>query len=131
MSVWSFFLVAPSVLWMVYRHIRRERLDKILDRRAICHDEKFWIDHYPRYQSTRLMALLSNLSMAIKVPVELIDPTDKLSDITISDALASDELDDAALLLMDEFGVDENDLKHVVTVDDYIHTALRRLVTMR
>ncbi|MBU2840924.1 hypothetical protein HF670_15615 [Acidithiobacillus thiooxidans] len=75
------------------------------------------------------MALLSNLSMAIKVPVELIDPTDKLSDITISDALASDELDDAALLLMDEYGLDENDLKHVVTVDDYIHAALRRSAT--
>ncbi|MBU2768128.1 hypothetical protein HAP94_18615 [Acidithiobacillus ferrivorans] len=69
--------------------------------------------------------MISELSRVLGVSSELIDPTDKLSDITVNDVLTSDELDDAALILVKEYGVDENKLKNIVTVDDYIHAALR------
>ncbi|WP_148039432.1 hypothetical protein [Acidithiobacillus sulfuriphilus] len=125
MSGWYFFVVVPSILWMMYHHIRRKRLANFLELRGIHHDEKFWIDRYPQYQSAKLMVVISDLSRVLGVSAELIDPTDKLSDITVNDVLTSDELDDAALTLVKEYGVDENKLKHIVTVDDYIHAALR------
>uniref|UniRef100_E6QGI3 Uncharacterized protein n=1 Tax=mine drainage metagenome TaxID=410659 RepID=E6QGI3_9ZZZZ len=125
MSCWYLLIVMPSILWMMYYHIRRKRLTNFLELRGIYHDEKFWIGHYPQYQRAKLMVVISELSRVLGVSSELIDPTDKLSDITVNDVLTSDELDDAALILVKEYGVDENKLKNIVTVDDYIHAALR------
>ena len=70
------------------------------------------------------MKLISELSGVIGVSPELIDPGDKLSEITVNDVLSSDELDDAAILLVRKYGVDKKKLGHIVTVDDYIQSAM-------
>jgi len=68
------------------------------------------------------------MSGALGVPQELINPEDKLSEITVNDALSSDELDHAALLLVKKYGVNKNELEKIVTVDDYVRTALESSV---
>ena len=72
------------------------------------------------------MAALTDLSDLIDIPGALMDPADKLSELTLSDVLNSDKLDDVAFLLRDKYKVGEMALRHVLTVDDYIRAALNR-----
>ena len=124
MSNWYFIIAAPGILWIIYYHIRRRRFVNWLEARRIYHDKKFWADYYPQFQRARLIAVISDLSKALGLPVELIDPADKLADITVNDVLNSDELDDAAIILVMEYGVDKKKLQYIITVDDYIHAAM-------
>jgi len=124
MNSWYFLFLVPSVLWLMHHHARKNRLSTFLDNRGMCHNEKFWVDRYPQYPREALMKLISELSGVIGVSPELIDPGDKLSEITVNDVLSSDELDDAAILLVRKYGVDKKKLGHIVTVDDYIQSAM-------
>ena len=128
MNNWYFLLLVPSVLWLMQHNIRKRRLLTFLELRGTYHDDKFWLKRYPQYQSEKLMEVISEMSGALGVPQELINPEDKLSEITVNDALSSDELDHAALLLVKKYGVNKNELEKIVTVDDYVRTALESSV---
>lgn len=119
----SLVIIAPVFFAVLYWYARRRKLTKKLASRTFFHGETYWTNYYA-YDSVKIMAALTDLSDLIDIPFTLIDPTDKLPELTLSDALNSDKLDDVAILLRDKYKVDEKALRHVLTVDDYIRAAL-------
>ena len=121
---WSFLLLAPGILSVLYYYVRRQRLIKKLSGRSFCHDEEFWKNNYYEHDGTKVLDALAELSKILGVSFALLDPADKLSELTLSDELNSDVLDEISLLLTDKYGVSEKALRCILTVDDYIRVAL-------